>query len=181
MSNSVLVLFAHPTPHRSRANRRLIRSLRGIEGVTLHDLYHNYPDHDIDVEREKALLGAHDLIVWQHPFYWYSLPPLMKEWQDRVLEFGWAYGPNGHALRGKRLLPALTTSGSEAAYRADGANRYTIRQLLAPLDQTCHLCGMEMLDPFVVYATQRLSDEALDEAAVSYRKHVLMTAGMTHE
>ena len=87
--------------------------------MTVHDLYEAYPDLDIDVAREKALLLAHDVIVWQHPFFWYSTPAILKEWQDLVLEFGWAYGPGGTALRGKLFVSAITTGGREAAYDAD--------------------------------------------------------------
>ncbi len=44
---------------------------------------------------------------------WYSVPPLMKLWMDKVLSHGWAYGHNGIALRGKSLLWAVTTGGGE--------------------------------------------------------------------
>jgi glutathione-regulated potassium-efflux system ancillary protein KefG len=79
------------------------------------------------------------VIVLHHPFYWYSAPALLKEWMDLVLELGWAYGPGGVALRGKLMLNAITTGGSAEAYRAEGKNRFTMRELLAPFDQrrTC--------------------------------------------
>ena len=63
-----------------------------MEGVRLHDLYEAYPDFLIDVEAEQALLLEHDVIVFQHPVYWYSSPAILKEWQDLVLEHGFAYG-----------------------------------------------------------------------------------------
>ena len=58
--------------------------------VTVHDLYEAYPDFDIDAE--QRLLEAHDIVIFQQPFYWYSVPPLIKQWCDLVLEHGWAYG-----------------------------------------------------------------------------------------
>ena len=48
-------------------------------GVTLRDMYALYPDGKIDVAAEQAALLAHERIVFQHPFYWYSTPPLMKQ------------------------------------------------------------------------------------------------------
>ena len=120
MPNSILILFAHLAYQRSRANRHLVESVRALEGVTFHDLYEVYPDFIIDVEHEKQLLVDHDVIVFQHPFYWYSCPALMKEWQDLVLEYGFAYGEGGTALRGKWLMSALTTGGSRDAYRHSG-------------------------------------------------------------
>lgn len=154
-----LILFAHPVLERSRVNRRLVDGVRDLPGVTVHDLYEEYPTLGIDVRREQALLAKHDVVVFQHPFYWYSAPAIVKEWQDLVLEHGWAYGHEGRALRGKITFNALTTGGPEAAYRKDGLNRFTIRELLSPFDQTAYLCGMRYLAPFVVHASLRLGSE----------------------
>src|SRR5436190_22500401 len=145
----VLVLFAHPVPRRSRVNKRLLAAIAGIEGVHVRDLYAEYPDLDIDVDREKELLAEHDVLVWQHPFYWYSTPAILKEWQDLVLELGWAYGDGGTALRGKKLMNVISAGGPEEAYRREGFNYFTVRELLVPLEQTTRLCGMEYLPPWV--------------------------------
>jgi glutathione-regulated potassium-efflux system ancillary protein KefG len=166
----VLVLFAHPALEKSRVHRRLVERARGVEGVTLHDLYEAYPDFDVDVKREQELLLAHDAVVLQHPLYWYSTPALVKQWEDLVLEHGWAYGTGGTALRGKRLVSAITAGGSEAAYREDGHNRFTIRQLLAPIEQTARLCGMDYPPPFVVHGTHRLDADGVERAAEEYAR-----------
>ena len=88
----VLILFAHPALEKSRVNKRLILAAGNIDNITLNDLYEEYPDFDIDIKREQQLLIEHDLIILQHPFYWYSTPALLKQWEDLVLEHGWAYG-----------------------------------------------------------------------------------------
>lgn len=169
----VLILFAHPVVRKSRVNRRLMEEVRGLESVTFHDLYETYPDFDIDAAREQDLLTRHDVVVLQHPFYWYSTPAILKEWQDVVLEHGWAYGRNGHALEGKVLLNAVTAGGSEESYRDGGSNRYGVRQLLAPIEQTARLCGMDYLPPFVIFGTHALSDDEIDEAAASFRRLIV--------
>ena len=66
----ILILFAHPGYHRSHANKALLQVLRNMEGVTINDLYQVYPNMFIDVAREQQLLLEHDIIVFQHPFYW---------------------------------------------------------------------------------------------------------------
>ena len=152
----VLILFAHPVLERSRVNRRLLDAIRDVEGVTIRDLYEDYPTLFIDVKREQADLVEHDIIVFQHPFYWYSCPAILKDWQDLVLEHGWAYGVGGNQLRGKITLNAITTGGPAQAYRPEGYNRFTIRQLLAPWDQTAYLCGMRFLAPFAVHASLKV-------------------------
>jgi glutathione-regulated potassium-efflux system ancillary protein KefG len=170
MARKILIVFAHPSLRRSRTGRALAEAVRDLEGCTLHDLYEEYPDGDIDVEREKGLLLEHDVIVLQHPFYWYSVPPLLKEWIDLVLEFGWAYGPGGDRLRGKGWMSAITTGGGLEAYSRKGHNRYTVRELLAPVEQTGRLCGMDWLGPFAVHATHALSDTEIRQHAVDYRR-----------
>jgi glutathione-regulated potassium-efflux system ancillary protein KefG len=161
--NKVLILFAHPALEKSRVNLRLIREVRDLPGITFHDLYEAYPDFLIDVKREQRLLEEHQVILFQHPFYWYSTPALLKEWQDLVLEFGWAYGKGAVALKGKVLLNAITTGGPQEAYRSEGYNRFTIRQLLFPMDQTARLCGMDFYAPFVIHRSLVIADP--EEAA----------------
>jgi len=164
----VLVLFAHPALQKSRVHRVLAAAAAKLAGVTFHDLYERYPDLHLNVEREQQLLVEHDVIVFQHPFYWYSTPAILKEWQDLVLEWGFAYGDGGTALRGKKLFNAMSTGGPEDAYSCQGCNRFTIRELLAPIEQTARLCNMEYLPPFVLHAVLQISGEKIQEAARDY-------------
>jgi len=152
----VLVLFAHPALHKSRINRRLADAVRDLEHVTFHDLYEAYPDFLIDVPREQELLKSHDVIVFQHPFYWYSTPAIFKEWMDLVLEHGFAYGKGGHALHGKSWLQVMTAGGPKHSYSEQGYNNVTIETLISPLKQTATLCGMEFLEPFIVFGALQL-------------------------
>ncbi|HAL70531.1 MAG TPA: NAD(P)H oxidoreductase [Verrucomicrobiales bacterium] len=169
----VLILFAHPALHRSRVNVALMAAVQGMEGVTFRDLYEEYPNLHIDFETEQELLLEHDIIVWQHPFYWYSAPAILKEWQDVVLEYGFAYGEGGTKLAGKKVMSALTTGGPEEAYHREGYNRYTMKELLAPFDQTARLCGMEFLDPFVIHGVRQLTDEQIQTWAQRYKHCIL--------
>lgn len=164
----ILLLFAHPALEKSRVHRRLLQRLPRLPGLTLQDLYEAYPDFDVDVRREQELLLAHDLILFQHPFYWYSTPALLKQWQDLVLEHGWAYGSSGTALRGKQMASVVTTGGSASAYGREGLNRLTVRELLAPIEQTARLCGMEYLPPYLVQGTHRMTDADIDAVATRY-------------
>ena len=169
-SASVLILFAHPALEKSRVNRRLIAEVRDLPGVTLHDLYETYPDFHIRVEAEQRLLERHQTIVLQHPFFWYSTPSLLKEWQDLVLSHGWAYGTEGRALVGKTMVTALTTGGREQAYGPEGLNRFTLRELLRPIEQTARLCGIDYLGPFAVQGTLGLGSEAIARHLRDYRR-----------
>jgi glutathione-regulated potassium-efflux system ancillary protein KefG len=168
----VLILFAHPALHRSRVNRALVRAVRELGDVTFHDLYELYPDFEVDARHEQEQLLQHDLLVLQHPFYWYSTPALVKQWIDVVLEHGWAYGNGGTALRGKKVLSVITAGGGESAYGRDGINRHTMAELLTPLAQTARLCGMEYLPPYVLHGTHALSEDEIERLADEYRSVV---------
>jgi glutathione-regulated potassium-efflux system ancillary protein KefG len=166
----VLIQLAHPVLERSRVNRHLIEAVTGLEGVTINDLYEVYPDLAIDVKREQTLLDDHDVIVFQHPFYWYTGPAILKEWQDLVLQHGWAYGQDGEHLAGKLTFNAISAGAAKTAYRSDGYNRFTIRELLAPWHQTAHLCGMHYLGPFVVFGALQITEHNdMHVAATAYR------------
>jgi glutathione-regulated potassium-efflux system ancillary protein KefG len=168
--NRVLILFAHPALEKSRVNRQLADAVRDLASVTFHDLYEAYPEFHIDVRYEQQLLTDHEVIVFQHPFYWYSTPPLLKQWEDLVLEHGWAYGSGSTALHGKTMFSAITAGGSEQSYRQSGTNRFTVRELLAPVEQTARLCGMRYLAPFVVHGTHRLGVSDIGAHAEEYRR-----------
>ena len=155
----VLVLYAHPRPDRSEANARLVSAARSIEGVTVVDLYAEYPRFEIDVDREQARLIEHDVIVFQHPVFWYSSPALLKEWQDLVLEHGFAYGSEGHALDGKILLNAVTAGAREDVYDRNGKYEMSLRQYFAPFEHTALLCRMRYLSPFALYAAGHAAEE----------------------
>lgn len=170
----ILVLLAHPALERSRVVRRLAQAAAQVQGVTVHDLYERYPTLDIDVAKEQHLLLEHDAILFLHPFYWYSTPAILKEWQDLVLEHGWAYGHEGRRLAGKLTCNIISTGGAATAYTERGANRFTMRQLLAPWDQTAHLCRMHFLAPFVVHGALKLeSDEDLAPYQAELRRFLV--------
>ncbi len=168
----ILILFAHPAVEKSRVNNRLAAAVRKLAGVTFNDLYEEYPEFDVDVGREQRLLADADLVILQHPFFWYSTPALLKQWQDLVLEHGWAYGSEGTALQGKRILSAITAGGREEAYQPEGHNRFTMAELLRPIEQTARLCGMDWLPPFAVHGTHRMSVEQMERHAADYRRAV---------
>lgn len=170
--SKVLILFAHPALEKSRVNRRLAEAVQGLPEVTFHDLYEEYPDFAIDVPSEQALLVEHDIVLLQHPFFWYSTPAMIKEWFDLVLQHGWAYGSEGSMLRGKRALSVITTGGRETAYHRGGHNQYTMDEFLAPIEQTFRLCGVEYLPPFVVHGTLGMKSSKIAAYAETYSRLV---------
>jgi putative NADPH-quinone reductase len=157
--NKILILFAHPSHQKSEVNVPLFTASRSVEDVTVVDLYAEYPNFRINIDREQQRLIEHDIVVFMFPLYWYSTPAILKEWQDLVLEYGFAYGSTGDALKGKQFFCALSAGGSVYAYRSEGYNHYTIRELLHPLEQTAVLTGMHYIAPFALFGSRTAVEE----------------------
>ena len=172
-TRKILILFAHPALHKSRVNAKMIDAAKGLEGITFRNLYEEYPDFQIDVKREQQYLLEHDIIVWHHPFYWYSAPAILKEWIDLVLEHGFAYGREGKALKGKDVISVITTGARRESYQPGGFNQYTINQFLAPFNRTVTLCNMNYLPPFVIHGSHLFEQETIDRAAQEYQNMLL--------
>ena len=168
--NKILIIFAHPAIQKSRIHRKLSEAAREVEGVTFHDLYNLFPDFYIPVKREQKRLEEHDIIVFQHPLYWYNCPALLKEWMDLVLEHNFAFGKAGNRLKGKKLMSVISTGGSAKVYKESGARHFTVPQILAPFHQTAILCGMEYLPPFVIHGSHLLVKADIKEYSDMYQK-----------
>ncbi len=170
----ILILFGHPAFRRSKINATLRGAVESLKGITFHDLYASYPDFLIDIPYEQDLCERHDIIVIQHPFYWYSTPSIIKEWFDLVLEHAWAYGSTGTALAGKITFQALTAGGDQANYRAGGLNLFSIRELTTPYRATANLCQMNWLPPFAILGIhQGLPQTECDRYAQDYRRTLI--------
>ena len=169
----IYVLAAHPDWRESRVTRPLRDAAMGLTQVQVCDLYGRYPDYHVDVVAEQANLAAAQLVVLLHPIQWYSMPALQKLWLDDVLSHGWAYGHEGHALRGKDLWLVASTGGPEASYHPQGYNRYFFDAFLPPYEQTAALCGMRFLPPLILHGAHSISDAAVQQHATLFRERLL--------
>lgn len=147
---NTLVILAHPKiDDGSIANKIIVDKIRPIEQVTIKDLYGEYPSFTFNIEKEQSALVDADSIIFQFPFYWYSVPGMLKEWIDQVFSYGFAYGSTGDKLKGKQFLVSMTIGGPAEAYCESGYNNFTINDLLKPLQQTSNLSGMQYNTPII--------------------------------
>ncbi|PQZ31383.1 NAD(P)H dehydrogenase [Ochrobactrum vermis] len=172
MSKTLILLF-HPNLTRSRANTALAAAAAKLPGVEIINMQAAYPegiDFFEDGEQEAQRLLSADRIILQFPVQWYSTPPLLKAWQDAVLTrmFYVTYEQEGRKLEGTPLMIAVTAGNVPEAYREGGRNMFPMIDLFAPLRATANRCGLGWTDPFVLYAADKLSTEALDDAACRY-------------
>ncbi|PST84317.1 NAD(P)H oxidoreductase [Pedobacter yulinensis] len=149
-----LVIIIHPDLAQSVVNKRWILELqKHPEKYTLHNLYLCYPDGQIDVAAEQEFIARYAKIVFQFPFYWFSCPPLFKQWLDEVLTDGWSYGSN-YALRGKKVALAISAGIDAAGYQPGGRYKYTLEQLTAPFELTFAYVRADYRQLFAFYGRE---------------------------
>ncbi|CAM3024779.1 NAD(P)H-dependent oxidoreductase [Paenibacillus taichungensis] len=150
-----LVIVAHPNLETSVINKRWIEELQQYpEKYTVHELYKIYPDGHIDVQQEQQLIESHDHLVLQFPFYWFSSPPLLKQWLDEVFTYGWAYGSKGDKLQQRKVALGVSAGIKEEDYAQEAKYRYTVEQMLSPLETTFLYCGADYRSFFAFYGAE---------------------------
>ena len=167
-----LVIVSHPNLNSSRINKAWVEELQKHDNIIMHQLYNVYPNEEIDVAHEQKLLEAYDRIIFQYPLYWYSTPPLLKKWFDVVLQDGWAYGPGGDQMKGKEIGVAISTYGSAESYQRGGANRFTIEEIVRPIEALCHFISASYLSPFALSDVSNVTDEQLEQSKVDYMNYI---------
>lgn len=167
-----LIILAHPDLQNSRINKALANTMREQPDTTVHVLDEFYQDKSIDVIHEQELLDRHDRIIFQYPLYWYSTPPLMKQWFDEVLSYGWAFGPGGEHLKGKEIGIAISTSGTAASYQPGGYNLFTIRDIAKPIEALANYVSAHYLPPFAIHNANHITDEQIAISQEAYVDHL---------
>lgn len=166
-----IILLFHPDIQNSRINRRLIQEIDS--SISVHHVDEVYPDEEINVAQEQQLIENYERIIFQFPLYWYSSPPLLKKWLDKVLTYGWAYGSKGKKLYGKEFLLVVTAGDAEENFYPTGAVGFSLESLLQPFEATSRMIGMTYLPPFLRYSVNRLTDDQLAQYAKAYQAYIV--------
>ncbi len=159
----IMNLVFHPDLMESRVNQTWKRQLENSGKLAAsRDMYREYADFTVDVDKEQSMLMAHDRIVFQFPLYWYSVPPLLKKWLDDVLMPRFAYGEGGDKLAGKDLQLLVSVGGRHRFY--NGFDIFcTIPDLLRPFQLTANLTQMNYLSPEWMYGADSASQEVIEQ------------------
>ncbi|XP_010595846.1 ribosyldihydronicotinamide dehydrogenase [quinone] isoform X2 [Loxodonta africana] len=116
-----------------------------------------------DIIDEQKKVQEADLVIFQFPLYWFSVPAILKGWMDRVLCQGFAFDIPGFYdsgfLKGKLGLLSLTTGSTAEMYTKAGVSG-DFRYFLWPLQHgTLHFCGFKVLAPQISFAPEYASEE----------------------
>ncbi len=168
----ILNLVFHPDLKQSRVNSIWKKQLEDSGKITTsRDLYQEYPDFNIDVQKEQELLLSHDRIIFQFPLYWYATPPLLKKWLDDVLAFDFAYGTKGDKLKGKDMQLIVSVGGRAQFY--SGFDIFaSIPDLLRPFQLTANLTQMNYLIPEYMFEADATEPDAIEAFARNFAQKI---------
>ena len=151
--SKILVISGHPNLPDSTANKTVLDAVKNHFGdaINMRELDKLYVNGKFDVSAEQKALAEADIVVLQFPVYWYSVPGLLKQWIDDVFEYGFAYGENGTALQGKKLLISATAGAIEDVYRTMLPR--DVSATLTEFENTAAFTGMPLEEPLYSYGT----------------------------
>jgi NAD(P)H dehydrogenase (quinone) len=123
-----------------------------------------------DIREEQRRLVWCDLVIFQFPLWWFSVPAILKGWMDRVLAVGFAYGGGRWfetaPLVGRKALLSITMGAKPDRWGAQGLFG-ELEWVLHPLRVgTLNFCGFEVLPHHIVHAPAAMTE---DERAATLR------------
>ncbi|MCH8179746.1 MAG: NAD(P)H-dependent oxidoreductase [Proteobacteria bacterium] len=126
-----------------------------------------------DVRGELAKLLWCDLVIFNFPIFWFSVPAMLKGWIDRVLVSGVVYGGKRFydrgGLEGKKAMLAVTIGGQSHMFTSDGVHG-PLNDMLKPLLQgTLGYAGLSVLPPFVAWHVPYISAAERGHILADYR------------
>jgi putative NADPH-quinone reductase len=170
---NILLISGHPEPDKSIANRAILDELDAVAGIEIHELARAHSGYEFNVQIEQEKLQGADLIILQAPFRWYGLPALMRLWIEEVFSFGFAFGPDGNKLSGKKVILSITLGGDEMAYSTQGQHQHPVDTFLVSLERFLAYCGVEYLPPVYSYSMVGNDKNTIREKAKLHAERVM--------
>lgn len=159
-----LVIVSHPYPEKSKVVLQLQKLAESSQGVSVRNLETLYGSDltGFDIATEQKACDAADRIVFLFPIHWFNLTPMLKAYMNEVWTYGWAFGPEGTALKDKELLVVATAGATEHTYSAEGLIRSTAGEVLTPLKASALYVGMRYLPPVAFHEAMGPDEAVLD-------------------
>ena len=165
----ILVIYSHSYPEQSVSGKAILEVYAADPRVKLRNLDELYPEGTpIDVEAEQQALREADVIIVQHPLFWFNVPSRLKRWMDDVLQYGFAYGSTGTALHGKKFVHSFTTGSGADTYAGE-----LLEVCVAPLRVSAGFCGMEYVGAFPLFGQNAMSNPEAGPRAAAHVRELL--------
>jgi len=134
-----------------------------------------------DLVAEMDKLFWCDALILQFPLWWFGLPAILKGWVDRVFASGGRIYGGGKwydrgVFRGRRAMCSVTVGGTSSMYSEQGLNG-PITDILFPINHgMLYFTGFTVIEPFLVHAPARMTDEERTAVLVRYRERIMSLA-----
>lgn len=132
-----------------------------------------------DIKEEMEKVKWADLIIFQFPIYFTSMPAIMKGWIDRVLAPGFGFNPVTNSaydtglLKGKSAMLVATCGSPKEVYSEGGAHGDINKHFESITHCVFEFMGMKVLPSYIVYEASSMSKERGAEELEKYRKRLL--------
>lgn len=129
-----------------------------------------------DIQSEIDKLKWCDVLIFNFPMYWFSVPAILKGWIDRVFVSGFCYGGKRFydqgGLKGKKGLLAFTLGGREYMFGEDKIHGEMQTMLRPLLRGSMAYVGLSVLPPFIGWHVPYISDEERQSLLKQYREYL---------
>lgn len=158
-----LVIVSHPYPEQSVAIKALQQLAESTPNITVRNLEALYGSdiNGFDVAAEQAASDAADRIVFLFPIHWFNLTPMLKAYLNMVWSYGWAFGPNGTALKNKEMQVVVTAGAREFTYSEAGIIHSSMADVLTPMKASALYIGMKYNEPLAFFEAMGANQETL--------------------
>nr|WP_236946467.1 NAD(P)H-dependent oxidoreductase [Kosakonia radicincitans] len=124
------------------------------------------------MDHQKDAYDGVDRVIFMYPTHWFNLTPNLKSYLNEVWSYGWAFGPEGHALKNKEMMVVTSAGAAEQMYSADGLIKSSMADVLAPMKASALYVGMKYLQPLVIYNAVNVSPERMNHLSSELVSHL---------
>ena len=163
-----LIILAHPDLTRSMANKKLKEEAEKNTDIIVHDIYKEYPNGKIDLEKELNLIKETGTLVLQFPIQWFNCPSLLKEWIDTVFMAAHFTESGEKILANKKIGLAVTTGAPKEVYEGK------LEGILAPFVLSIDYLNAKNIPIFSVHGVMpgKISETEIEENAKKYVEYL---------
>lgn len=129
-----------------------------------------------DIKDEIEKIKWADMIIFQFPVWWTSLPAILKGWFDRVFLPGVVHNIaegklyDTGLLKGKKAMLSFTTGATRDVYSADGPHGDLEEIFKFITHNILELTGLEVLPSFGIYGPVMMSKEHVREELEKFKE-----------
>jgi NAD(P)H dehydrogenase (quinone) len=128
-----------------------------------------------DIKAEMEKIEWADLIIFQFPIWYETMPALLKAWFERVLAHGFAHNilegkvNDQGFLKGKKAMLSFTAGSEKESFYNDISSEDKTK-LLPPVSKALRFTGLKVIDAFAVFNAMPLSEDDAEMAFDEYKK-----------